>query len=117
LLWYDGDDVAAATGRRIWKFLLLHRWPEAAATIIFRGASLATVVPISTFTPPIDARDYVKREVMIPMRDGVKLHTVIVYPKGITNAPIVLTRTPYNASGRANRMGANVIFCYLTEHR
>ena len=58
----------------------------------------------ATFTPPIDARDYVKREVMIPMRDGVKLHTVIVYPKGITNAPIVLTRTPYNASGRANRM-------------
>jgi uncharacterized protein len=60
----------------------------------------------ATFTPPIDARDYVKREVMIPMRDGVKLHTVIVYPKGITNAPIVLTRTPYNASGRANRMKA-----------
>lgn len=29
----------------------------------------------ATFTPPIDARDYVKREVMIPMRDGVKLHT------------------------------------------
>lgn len=26
--------------------------------------------------------DYVKREVMIPMRDGVKLHTVILIPKG-----------------------------------
>ena len=28
--------------------------------------------------------DYVKREVMIPMRDGTKLYTVIVIPKGAT---------------------------------
>ena len=42
--------------------------------------------------------DYVRREVMIPMRDGVKLHTVILIPKGAQGAPILLTRTPYNAS-------------------
>ena len=40
---------------------------------------------------------------MIPMRDGVKLYTVIVVPKGAKNAPILLTRTPYNASKRALR--------------
>jgi putative CocE/NonD family hydrolase len=45
-----------------------------------------------------DTFDYVKRDVMIPMRDGVKLHTVIVIPRGAKNAPILLTRTPYNAS-------------------
>jgi hypothetical protein len=56
------------------------------------------------FTVPEAAKDYVKREVMIPMRDGVKLYTVIVYAKNLTNAPIVLTRTPYNAKGRAERM-------------
>jgi putative CocE/NonD family hydrolase len=56
------------------------------------------------FTPPTAERDYVKREVMIPMRDGTRLYTVIVYAKGLTNAPIVLTRTPYNAKGRAKRM-------------
>jgi len=56
------------------------------------------------FTPPIRNRDYIKREVMIPMRDGVKLHTVIVIPKGAQDAPIVLTRTPYNADARANRV-------------
>ena len=55
------------------------------------------------FRPPEAQNDYVKREVMIPMRDGTKLYTVIVYAKGLTNAPIVLTRTPYNAKGRANR--------------
>ena len=32
------------------------------------------------------------------MRDGVKLHTVILVPKGAKHAPILLTRTPYNAN-------------------
>jgi putative CocE/NonD family hydrolase len=65
------------------------------------------------FSAPIEARDYVKREEMIPMRDGVKLYTVIVYPKGLTNAPIVLTRTPYNAKKRANRMDSPHILSTL----
>src|SRR6202171_110811 len=56
-----------------------------------------------SFTPPTSDYDYEKREVMILMRDGVKLHTVIVVPKGARNAPILLTRTPYNASKRASR--------------
>src|SRR3982751_5458887 len=56
------------------------------------------------FTPPANPNaDYIKREVEIPMRDGVKLHTVIVIPKGAVNAPIVLTRTPYHADARAKR--------------
>ena len=35
---------------------------------------------------------------MIPMRDGVKLHAIILLPKGARGAPILLTRTPYNAT-------------------
>ena len=42
--------------------------------------------------------DFAKRDVMIPMRDGIKLHTVILLPKGLTHAPLLLTRTPYGAS-------------------
>ncbi len=42
--------------------------------------------------------DYDRRDVMIPMRDKVKLHAVILVPKGAQNAPILLTRTPYNAT-------------------
>ena len=41
--------------------------------------------------------DFGRRNVMIPMRDGVKLHTIILVPKGAKNAPILLTRTPYDA--------------------
>ena len=50
-------------------------------------------------TPPTYGYDYERRVVMIPMRDGVKLHTVILVPKGAKNAPILLTRTPYSADG------------------
>ena len=48
--------------------------------------------------PAADTWDYTRSEVMIPMRDGVKLHTVILVPKGARNAPILLTRTPYDAT-------------------
>jgi putative CocE/NonD family hydrolase len=57
------------------------------------------------FVPPQNGFDYVKRVVMVPMRDGVKLYTVIVAPKGATHAPMILTRTPYNAAERADRPG------------
>ncbi|GAB3463577.1 CocE/NonD family hydrolase [Massilia terrae] len=50
------------------------------------------------FNAPTAGFNYVKRSVMIPMRDGVKLNTVIITPKGAKNAPILLTRTPYSAS-------------------
>ncbi len=48
---------------------------------------------------PHPGYDYEKREVMIPMRDGVKLHTVILVPNGAKGLPMLLERTPYNASG------------------
>src|SRR5690242_13008368 len=48
--------------------------------------------------------DYIRKEVMIPMRDGAKLFTVIAMKKGTSNAPILLTRTPYNAGRTTARM-------------
>jgi putative CocE/NonD family hydrolase len=51
----------------------------------------------ANFKPVTDSFDYVRREEMIAMRDGVKLHTVILVPRGAKNAPILLTRTPYDA--------------------
>src|SRR5215468_8179568 len=72
------------------------------ALIHGQTAPLTPDIP-SKFNVPTASNDYVKRDVMIPMRDGVKLHTVIVVPKGARSAPILLTRTPYNASDRAQR--------------
>ena len=55
------------------------------------------------FVMPTDKHDYVKRVEMIPMRDGVKLCTVMIIPKGAKDAPILFTRTPYNAKRNAER--------------
>jgi putative CocE/NonD family hydrolase len=59
------------------------------------------------FVPVTSSFDYQKREVMIPMRDGVKLHTVILLPKGAKNAPILLTRTPYSATGQTSHAASS----------
>src|SRR5258708_14278833 len=60
----------------------------------------ARIEPVTT------SFDYVRREAMIPMRDGVKLHTVILVPKGAKNAGILLTRTPYDADTQTNHASA-----------
>ena len=68
---------------------------------VFARLFAQTTLPSETpakFTPVTDSFDYVRREVMIPMRDGVKLKTVILVPKGASGAPILLTRTPYKAT-------------------
>ena len=67
------------------------------------------------FTAATAGYDYVKRVEMIPMRDGVKLYTVIVIPKGASHAPILLTRTPYNAAGRAGRFSSPRMLATLPE--
>jgi uncharacterized protein len=57
----------------------------------------------AAFVPRVDTFDYVKREVKIPMRDGVKLQTIILIPRGAHRAPILLSRTPYGATDRISK--------------
>jgi uncharacterized protein len=101
--------TAAVKPHRIWSELLvvLGFWavscwfvaPTAAQTSQPATVpSFASETP-ATFQAVTDSFDYAKRDVMIPMRDGVKLHTVILIPRRAKDAPILLTRTPYNASG------------------
>ncbi len=52
--------------------------------------------------PPVHHlfHDYQRAEVMIPMRDGVKLHAIILKPADIAGAlPILMQRTPYGVDG------------------
>jgi len=61
-------------------------------------------------------RHYTKREVMIPMRDGTRLFTVIYAPRdGRRTFPILLNRTPYGVTpygGRAfpRELGPSSVF-------
>src|SRR5947209_10962117 len=69
----------------------------ASALAYSSAQSLPSETP-ATLQPATTELDYTRTEVMVPMRDGVKLHTVILVPKGAQHAPILLTRTPYDAS-------------------
>ena len=91
---------------------LKFEWIVAVALLAGTGtgtASEQTAPPAgdipAEFKLPIDARNYVKREEMVPMRDGTKLFTVIVIPKGATNAPIILTRGIYDQYEEFRRIG------------
>ena len=57
------------------------------ALFMFGPAAPAQTAPMTPdiptkFEAPTESYDYVKRVEMIPMRDGVKLYTVIVIPRG-----------------------------------
>ena len=58
------------------------------------------------FTPTTDGHDYVRRIAEIPMRDGIKLHTVILVPKAARHEAMLLTRTPYDADSLSARSGS-----------
>lgn len=63
-------------------------------------ASLLCVIYASPLaaqaTPARTPLEFDKREEMVPMRDGVKLHTTIYTQKGITEPrPFIFNRTPY----------------------
>jgi putative CocE/NonD family hydrolase len=80
------------------------------------GATPPTAADIpERFDFPAAPNDWIKRTVMIPMRDGVKLYTVVVMPKGARDAPILLTRTPYNAKKRAERYASPHIDAELAQ--
>jgi len=63
---------------------------------------------------------YTKKEVLIPMRDGVKLFTSVYTPKDSSEKhPILITRTPYSCApygeGKYNSYWKSYLLTYLKE--
>ena len=74
------------------------------ATVVVMPVALGAQTPAA----PDPAAAFEKTEVMIPTRDGVKLHTIIFTPKNQTTAlPIILTRTPYGIAGSEGALGTS----------
>ncbi len=73
-----------------------------AVASLFAGWAAAAELPSeipseipASFDLQTPSFDYTKQTVMVPMRDGVKLHTVIWVPKNVlAPMPLVVTRTP-----------------------
>jgi len=85
--------------KRLWlASIVLSLWCLAAAQTSYSTPDIP-----AKFNPPKENYDYERREVMVPMRDGIKLHTVILVPRGAKNSPMILVRTPYDANARSER--------------
>src|ERR1043166_1289352 len=83
-------------------------------SLLFCQTILAQNETPSNFNQTNEGFNYTRRTVMIPMRDGVKLHAVILVPKGAHNAPILLTRTPYNADELTSHANSSDLGSILT---
>jgi putative CocE/NonD family hydrolase len=96
---------------RKWLFLAY------AVTVIFVFPTIAQAINQDSLWM---YQNYTKKEVYIPMRDGVKLFTAIYLPKDLSEKhPILLTRTPYNCApygdGSFRALYNNYTLQYLKE--
>ncbi len=64
---------------------------------------------VASYEQTLPSADFIRREAMVPMRDGTKLYTVVVMKKGTANAPILLSRTPYDAYEETHRVASQRI--------
>jgi uncharacterized protein len=76
------------------------------------GAGLIALAPRADAraqsTAPPRSASFDSMDVMIPMRDGVRLHTTIFTPKTRTeDLPFILTRTPYGIGGASRTLGSS----------
>jgi len=91
-------------GSRKWDTVTVRRL-DLVGTLALALALAGVLAPASALAQPLAwpdstflQRHYSKTEVMIPMRDGVKLFTAIYAPRDQAHGhPILLTRTPYSA--------------------
>src|SRR6187401_1977204 len=64
---------------------------------------------VDKYEQTLPSADFIRREAMVPMRDGTKLFTVVVMKKGTANAPILLSRSPYDAHHSTHRVASQSI--------
>src|SRR5262252_9608989 len=61
---------------------------------------------VDKYEQTLPSADFIRREAMVPMRDGVKLYTTWVMKKGVTKGPILLSRSPYDAHHSTHRVAS-----------
>jgi putative CocE/NonD family hydrolase len=93
--------------------MLSSRWSALVTTLLALAAAAPAhaedAVPPSVseiparFTPETGSFDFIRRDERVAMRDGVKLRTIVLVPRGAKGAPILLARTPYDANERLAR--------------
>jgi putative CocE/NonD family hydrolase len=86
----------------------LARWSLPLTCVVVLTATAAVLPQQKKSADPLQA--FTQRDVMVPMRDGVRLHTLVYVPKESKGPlPFVMVRTPYGIDGRARREFTNYL--------
>jgi putative CocE/NonD family hydrolase len=112
-VWYRSGNLVSAGAKGGIVSVFGGQWTVSAA--ILAGLSLCACVTgaqeVQPATPDL-TKLYAKQDVMIPMRDGVKLHTEIYTPKDTkTPLPIFIERSPYGISA-ADKGHSPILYRY-----
>jgi uncharacterized protein len=77
---------------------------RSSVVLLLCASTVSAQAPGAAYPPPRGPHPVaIERDVMIPMRDGVKLATDIYRPSDMSGPrPAILIRTPYNKQGNAN---------------
>lgn len=70
--------------------------------VILAGAGIRGTFDASTPVPQNAGGVHVDKDVLVPMRDGVRLAADIYRPAATGQFPVLLSRTPYNKNGQAD---------------
>lgn len=82
-------------------------WPVLCFALVITSFVIDAAFEQPSQTPSNPADRFEVSDVMIPMRDGVRLGTKIFVPRGRSETlPIILKRTPYGIAGSANNFTA-----------
>ncbi len=82
-------------------------------TLALSACALPEYVVKKTYSlPDFTSSPAAWRELELPMRDGVRLHTSILMPEGVEKAPVVLIRNPYHYVDRALEVQCRVYARY-----
>jgi len=85
----------------------MKRHTRPAFLLLFAGLLLVSATPARVQQAPNPADRFEVSDVMIPARDGARLHTRIFTPRNQAGPlPIILSRTPYGIEGSAGHFNA-----------
>jgi len=93
---------------RFVSFVALGLFLSATAAMAQESPRVTPMTPdvVDKYEQTLPSADFIRHEVMVPMRDGTKLYTVIVMKKGTDKGPILLSRTPYDAHHETHRVAS-----------
>jgi putative CocE/NonD family hydrolase len=82
---------------------------QALTGVIAVALVLGVTPPGGAQTVATDPPGFTKQEFMVPMRDGIRLHTLVFTPTAPHDAlPIMFIRTPYGISAAGNQLTASL---------